>query len=124
MQVSVLLTTYNGADFLRETLDSVLAQRFSDFEVVVVDDASTDATPDVLAACADPRVRLLRSPRQLGVAEARNFGFSHCRGVYIAAQDHDDLSRPHRLARQVAAQIVGHFPRRWIALGRVLLERL
>ncbi len=100
VRVSVLLTTYNGADFLRETLDSVLAQRFSDFEIVVVDDASTDATPDVLAACTDPRLLALRSPRRLGVAEARNFGFSHCRGAYIAAQDHDDLSRPERLAIQ------------------------
>jgi hypothetical protein len=102
VQVSVLLTTYNGADFLRETLDSVLAQRFSDFEIVAVDDASTDATPDVLAACTDPRLRVVRSPRRLGVAEARNFGFSHCRGAYIAAQDHDDLSRPERLAVQAA----------------------
>jgi hypothetical protein len=98
----VLLTTCNGAEFLRETLDSVLAQRFSDFEIVAVDDASTDATPDVLAACADPRLRVLRSSQRLGVAEARNFGFSHCRGAYIAAQDHDDLSRPERLAVQAA----------------------
>lgn len=102
MRVSVLLTTYNGADFLRPTLDSVLAQRFDDFEVVVVDDASTDATPELLAACTDPRLRVLRSPQRLGVAEARNFGFRHCRGTYIAAQDHDDLSRPERLAAQAA----------------------
>ena len=64
MHVSVLLTTYNGADFLRQTLDSVLAQRFDDFEVVVVDDASTDATPDLLAACADPRLQRPAQPAQ------------------------------------------------------------
>lgn len=99
-RVSVLLTTRNGAALLRETLDSVLAQTMPDFELVVVDDASTDATPQLLAACPDPRLRALRSDRRLGVAEARNFGFAACRGAYIAAQDHDDLSRPQRLAVQ------------------------
>ena len=99
-RVSVLLTTRNGAAWLGETLDSVLTQRFADFEVVVVDDASTDATPQVLASRADPRLLVLRSERRLGVAEARNFGFSACRGAYVAAQDHDDLSRPQRLAVQ------------------------
>jgi GT2 family glycosyltransferase len=102
VRVSVLLTTRNGATLLRETLASVLAQDFPDFEVVVVDDASTDATPRMLAACTDPRLRVLRSDRQLGVAEARNFGFSHCRGAYIAAQDHDDISRPGRLVTEAA----------------------
>ncbi len=99
-RVSVLLTTRNGAGLLRETLDSVLAQTLADFELVVVDDASTDATPQLLAACTDPRLRMLRSDRQLGVAGARNFGFAACRGSYVAAQDHDDLSRPARLAVQ------------------------
>ena len=101
-RVSVLITTRNGAAFLGETLDGVLAQSFADFELVVVDDASTDATPRLLAACPDPRLRVLRSDRRLGVAEARNAGFAVCRGAYVAAQDHDDPSRPERLAVQVA----------------------
>ena len=101
-RVSVLLTTRNGAALLGETLASVLAQSFADFEVVVVDDASTDATPALLAAIRDPRVRVLRTPRRLGVAAARNFGLPACRGAYIAAQDHDDISRPGRLAAQAA----------------------
>jgi GT2 family glycosyltransferase len=102
VRVSVLLTTCNGADFLAGTLASVLAQRGDDFEVVAVDDCSTDGTAALLAACGDPRLRVLRSPRRLGVAEARNFGFAACRGAYIAAQDHDDLSRPERLAVEAA----------------------
>ena len=102
VRLSVLLTTHNGAAFLRETLDSVLAQSFADYELVVVDDASTDSTPLLLAACTDPRLRVLRSDRQLGVAEARNFGFAACRGTYVAAQDHDDLSCPDRFAVQLA----------------------
>ncbi|WP_135467462.1 glycosyltransferase family 2 protein [Crenalkalicoccus roseus] len=104
-RVSVLMTTHNGAPLLGEALDSVLAQRFRDFELVVVDDASTDgATPALLDAYAarDARLRVLRPPRNLGVVEARNFGFAACRGAYVAAHDHDDLSHPDRLGAQVA----------------------
>jgi GT2 family glycosyltransferase len=100
-RVSVLMTTYNGAAFIRESIDGVLAQTFSDFELVIVDDCSTDATPALLAACRDPRIRLIRPDRNLGVVGARNFGLGACRGVYIAAHDHDDLSLPERLATQV-----------------------
>jgi len=99
--VSVLMTTYNGAAFIRDSIDSVLAQSISDFELVVVDDCSTDATPALLASCSDPRIRVIRPDRNLGVVGARNFGLAACRGVYIAAHDHDDLSLPERLATQV-----------------------
>jgi len=104
-RVSVLLTTFNGAPLLAETLDSVLAQRFEDFELVVVDDCSTDpATPAMLAdyAARDRRIRLLRPERNLGIVGARNFGFAACRGTYVAAHDHDDLSHPDRLGLQSA----------------------
>jgi GT2 family glycosyltransferase len=100
-RVSVLMTTFNGAAFIRESIDSVLAQTFSDFELVIVDDGSTDATPALLASCRDPRVRVIRPDRNLGVVGARNFGLAACRGLYIAAHDHDDLSLPERLATQV-----------------------
>ncbi len=90
-RVSVLMTTYNGARFLAESIDSVLAQSFTDFELVVVDDASTDATPSILAGYADPRLRVIRNPVNLGVVGARNRGFADLRGVYVATIDHDDL---------------------------------
>ncbi len=101
-RVSVLMTTYNGAGTIRDSIDSVLRQSFSDFELVVVDDASTDATPTILVGIDDARMRILHPGRNLGVVGARNFGFAACRGAYIAAHDHDDLSRPERLAQQVA----------------------
>jgi Glycosyl transferase family 2 len=104
-KVSVLLTTYNGAPLLAETLDSLLAQRFTDFEVVIVDDASPDPhTPELLAeyAARDARLRVLRPAGNLGIVGARNFGFAACRGAYIATQDHDDLSAPDRLGMQAA----------------------
>ncbi len=101
-RVSVLMTTYNGAAFIRDSIASILAQTYADFELVIVDDGSTDETPAILAAYADPRLRAVRAPGNLGVVGARNFGFALCRGDYIAALDHDDLSAPDRLAVQAA----------------------
>lgn len=103
-RVSVLMTTFNGAARVETTLNSVLHQTFRDFELVAVDDASTDGTAKLLAdlAANDDRVRVLTTPRNLGVVDARNFGFAACRGEYIALLDHDDISRPDRLGAQVA----------------------
>jgi glycosyltransferase involved in cell wall biosynthesis len=101
-RISVLMTTYNGAAFIRETIASVLAQSFSDFELIIIDDSSTDETPAILAACTDGRLRSIRTPNNLGITGARNFGFAECRGTYIAALDHDDLAMPERLAIQCA----------------------
>ena len=101
-RVTVLMAAYNGAKLIGESLDSLLAQGFADFEVVVVDDASTDATADVVGAYADPRIRLLRNPENLGVVGTRNRAYAAARGEYIAILDQDDLSRPGRLAAQVA----------------------
>ncbi|HEX5326031.1 MAG TPA: glycosyltransferase [Acetobacteraceae bacterium] len=98
----MLMTTYNGAATVGDSIAGVLAQTMTDFELVVVDDASTDATPDILASIDDRRVRVIRAERNLGVTGARNLGFAACRGEYIAAHDHDDISQPERLARQVA----------------------
>lgn len=103
-RVSVLMATYNGARLIAESIDSVLAQSLRDWELVVVDDGSTDGTPDLLSAYAtrDSRIRVLRTPGNLGVVGARNFGFVACLGTYLAALDHDDISHPERLAAQAA----------------------
>jgi glycosyltransferase involved in cell wall biosynthesis len=105
--VSVLMTTFNGAGFngagfINASIASMLAQSFSGFELIVVDDGSTDATAQVLAGILDPRLRVLRQAVNGGVVAARNAGFLAARGRYVAALDHDDLSHPERLARQVA----------------------
>jgi GT2 family glycosyltransferase len=100
--VSVLMTTWNGAGFIANSIASVLAQDFADFELIVVDDGSTDDTPRVLAEIGDPRLRVLRQAVNGGVVAARNAGFVAARGRYVAALDHDDLAHPERLARQVA----------------------
>ena len=101
-RVSVIMATFNGAAFVRQSISSLLAQTFSDFEIIVVDDCSTDATPDILRSITDPRLRVLRNERNLNVVESRNRCFASVTGDYVAMLDHDDISRPTRLAKQVA----------------------
>lgn len=100
----MLTTVYNGARYLAETIDSILAEDFTDFEYVIVDDGSTDDTPRILerAAARDPRIRVLRLETNRGIAAATNCGLAIARGEHIARLDADDVSLPGRLAREVA----------------------
>lgn len=100
--VSVVVAAYNGAAMIEETLASLQAQTFADFEIVVVDDRSTDDTLAVLARWPDPRLRVIALKENGGPVRARNRAVAEARGRYIAATDQDDLSLPDRLARQVA----------------------
>ncbi len=93
--VSVVIATYNRARFLPETIDSVLGQRFRDFEPIVVNDGSTDETQQVLKPYGD-RVRYFYQENS-GPSAARNLGVRHARGEWIAIQDSDDLSAPEHL---------------------------
>jgi hypothetical protein len=90
---------------IRGALESLLRQTLRDLEIVVVDDGSTDAGPAVVASVAvvDPRVRLVTSDRNRGVAAALNLGLRHARSALVARLDADDAAEPHRLERQVAA---------------------
>lgn len=99
-RVSVVVPTHNRADLVCETIDSVLAQTYRDFEVIVVDDGSSDETPAVLAAYRD-RIRVIRQPNQ-GVSSARNAGIGAATGEFVAFLDSDDLWLPTKLERQVA----------------------
>ncbi len=102
-RVSVLIAAYNAAGFIEATLASVLAQTFADFEVLVVDDGSTDDTPAVVGrvTASDARVRLIVQENR-GVSASRNRGVRESRGQLIAFLDHDDLWHPEKLAAQVA----------------------
>ncbi len=93
--VSVVIATYNRARFLPETIESVLQQRFRDFELIVVDDGSTDETPELLKSYAG-RIRSLRQENR-GPAAARNLGIRQARGRWISIQDSDDLAAPDHL---------------------------
>jgi len=98
--VSVLVPTYNRAPLIGDALQSILQQTFTDFEVVVVDDGSTDTTSDVLDTFTDPRVRTLRLTHR-GISGTMNAGLRSARGRYIARLDSDDLWQPHLLATLV-----------------------
>ena len=99
--VSVLLPVRDGAPFLREALDSVLAQTLSDFELVVVDDGSEDETPTILGSVEDERLRVLRQER-LGLVTALSRAVAEAHAPLLARMDADDVSLPERLERQVA----------------------
>jgi len=99
-QVSVIIPTYNCARYLPEAIDSVLAQTYRDFEIIVVDDGSTDDTPDVLARYGEA-ILVIRQPNQ-GRGAARNAGILAARGQYIAFLDADDLWLPRKLEKQMA----------------------
>jgi glycosyltransferase involved in cell wall biosynthesis len=100
--VSVVMAAYNGATLIGETLDSLWAQSFTDFEVIVVDDCSTDGTLDLLRACPDPRLRVIAAEQNAGPVHSRNRAFAEARGRYIAGLDQDDICLPGRFERQVA----------------------
>ncbi len=100
-QVSVVLPVYNGAAYVGRAIASILVQTFTDFELIAIDDGSTDATPQILDRIADPRLRVVHQDNR-GLSATLNRGLELARGRYVARQDHDDLSRPERLASQVA----------------------
>jgi hypothetical protein len=101
-KLSVLLAVHNGEPYLEAALESVLAQDFRDFELVVVDDGSRDGSAARVAALGDLRVRLHVNERNLGHTPSLNIGLRKCRGEYVARMDADDLCWPGRFAKQVA----------------------
>lgn len=115
-KVSVVLPVYNVATHIERTIESLLRQTFQDFELLVLDDCSTDDTVARVSAIADPRLQLIRNPRNLGRAGTDNAALAHVRGEYLAKMDGDDTCHPERLAKQVAyldahpaVNIVGSF---------------
>ncbi|MBX9797191.1 glycosyltransferase [Sphingomonas sp.] len=101
-RVSVIIAAYNGAALIGETIASLKAQTLTEFEVVIVDDCSTDDTRAVLAAIDDPRFRVIEAAANRGPVHSRNRAFAEARGTYIAGLDQDDLCAPTRLAEQAA----------------------
>ncbi len=101
--ISVVMPTHNDEAFIRPAVESILQQSFGDFEFIIVNDGSTDSTPDILAqyAASDPRIRVLTNETNLGIVGALNRGLDAARGKYIARMDGDDISTPRRFAQQV-----------------------
>ena len=99
-KVSVVIPTFNRADTIGDSIKSVLEQTFKDFEVIVVDDGSTDGTESVVAAFGDSRIKYIMQD-DAGACAARNNGIRHANGEYIAFQDSDDYWMPRKLERQL-----------------------
>ena len=96
------MPVYNGEKFLREAIDSIFAQTFTDFEFLIINDASTDNSVDIIQSYSDPRIRLLHNDAGRGLSAALNMGLDAAQGEYIARMDCDDISLPRRLATEVA----------------------
>jgi len=100
--ITVIIPVYNGEKTIRETIESVLNQTYSNFELLVINDESTDSTLDLLASIQDPRLKVF-SYINAGVSASRNRGLSHASGEFIAFLDADDLWTPDKLEAQVKA---------------------
>jgi len=100
-KVTVVMAVYNAARFLRQSVESVFAQTFADFELVVIDDASADNSLAILESFQDPRILIIRHAKNLGVSISRNDALERANGEFIAIMDADDVCSPLRLERQV-----------------------
>ena len=99
IRISVVMPVWNGSKYLREAIDSVLNQTLSDFELLVIDDGSSDETLSILHSYKDPRVRIFERQHD-GIVSALNYGVAHAKADWIARMDSDDVAFPHRFARQ------------------------
>lgn len=100
-KVSVIMSVFNGAEYLRQSIDSILNQTFTDFEFIIINDGSTDKSLQILQSYKDPRIVLISRPNK-GLTASLNEGIAKARGQYIARQDADDISSSSRLEKEVA----------------------
>jgi glycosyltransferase involved in cell wall biosynthesis len=100
-RITLLMPVFNGEKYLREALDSLLQQTFSDFELLVIDDGSSDGSADIVRSYRDSRIRFEQNERNLGLITTLNRGLDLARGEFIARMDCDDISLPNRLERQI-----------------------
>ena len=101
MLVSVIMPVYNGEKYIAEAIDSILSQTFQDFELLIINDCSTDETISVIETYSDRRIRVIHNDSNLGLARVRNKGIENAKGKYIAWLDSDDISFDTRLEKQV-----------------------
>jgi glycosyltransferase involved in cell wall biosynthesis len=124
--ISLILPVFNGEAYLRQAIDSILNQTFIDFELIIVDDGSTDHSQEIIQSYGDARIRAIRNPSNLGLVGALNVGIGQARGKYIARQDQDDISEQSRLKLQflkMEEDLIDICGTRWVSVdsnGKVL----
>lgn len=99
-KISIIVPMYNVASFLKETLDSILNQTFTDFELLLIDDCSMDNTLEIAYSFSDPRIRIIKNDKNSGAGATRNKGIELAQSAYIAFCDADDIMFPNRLEEQ------------------------
>jgi len=101
--ISVVMPAYNAENTIREAIESVLVQSFADFELIVINDCSTDSTADIVSMLAekDHRIRIFHNSKNMGVSATRNFGIAEAKGEWIAFLDSDDIWRNDKLEKQL-----------------------
>lgn len=104
MKISVVMSVYNAEKYLTEAVESILAQTYSDFELILINDKSTDGSGEILKSYAqkDPRIVILENEQNIGLTKSLNRGLAIAKGEYIARMDADDISVPDRFEKQVA----------------------
>jgi len=100
-EITVLMAVYNAEAYLREAIESILNQTFTNFDFLIINDGSTDASKSIISTYKDPRIRLLDNPQNLGLTATLNCGLSNITTPLVARQDADDISHPQRLEKQV-----------------------
>jgi glycosyltransferase involved in cell wall biosynthesis len=122
-QVSVVIPTFNRANLLPTAIRSVLNQTFQDFEILLVDDGSSDTTPEIVKSFDDARLQYIRHAEPRGGAAARNTGILHSSGEYVAFLDDDDEWYPHKLSRQMEVMLRSEPKVAAVYSGYVMVER-
>lgn len=100
--ITVLMPVYNCEQYIHDAVQSILNQTYTDFELLLIDDASTDATVSILKSFSDARIHVIEKPKNTGYTNSLNHGFTMAKGTYIARMDGDDISLPERFTKQVA----------------------
>jgi glycosyltransferase involved in cell wall biosynthesis len=102
IKVSVIMPVYNSAHYVRDAIDSILGQTHTDIEFIIIDDASTDDSVEIVKSYSDSRIRLVVKDQNTGYTDSLNIGIETAKGDYIARMDSDDISFPDRFAKQIA----------------------
>jgi radical SAM superfamily enzyme YgiQ (UPF0313 family)/ADP-heptose:LPS heptosyltransferase len=100
-ETSIVMSVYNGEKYLKDAIDSILRQTYQNFEFIIVDDGSTDETDRILYSYDDPRIRIIKNNKNIGLTKSQNKAIKTARGKYITKMDADDISLPHRLEKMV-----------------------
>ena len=95
------MSVYNGEKYLREAIESILNQTFTDFEFLIVNDGSTDSSLEIILSYPDERIRVIRNDRNIGLTKSLNKALQQAKGEYIARQDADDISLQNRFEEQL-----------------------